>query len=116
MSMLLPSRLGIQDTTNHAGMLEQYCRKLENSLLCCFGTTQIHLQSKHCHQSEHLRCHQNRGRKKCDLCLQPILPHSPHFMSTSQTAHKQGIDHADFIIQALAAQHSGKPPPSIFQS
>ncbi len=39
-----------------------------------------------------------------------------HFMSTSQTAHKQGIDHADFIIEVLAAQHSGKPPPSIFQS
>ncbi len=39
-----------------------------------------------------------------------------HFMSTSQTAHKQGIDHADFIIEALAAEHSGKPPPSIFQS
>jgi transposase len=38
------------------------------------------------------------------------------FMSTSQTAHKQGIDHGDFIIEALAAQHSGKPPPSIFQS
>lgn len=39
-----------------------------------------------------------------------------HFMSTSQTAQKQGIDHADFIIEALAAQHSGQPPPSIFQS
>jgi len=39
-----------------------------------------------------------------------------HFMSTSQTAHKQGIDHADFIIDVLAAQHSGMPPPSIFQS
>jgi transposase len=39
-----------------------------------------------------------------------------HFMSTSQTARKQGIDHADFIIAALAAQHSGKPPPSIFRS
>jgi len=38
-----------------------------------------------------------------------------HFMSTSQTAHKQGIDHADFIIDVLAAQHSGMPPPSIFQ-
>jgi transposase len=39
-----------------------------------------------------------------------------HFMSTSQTAHKQGIDHADFIIDVLAAKHSGMPPPSIFQS
>lgn len=39
-----------------------------------------------------------------------------HFMSTSQTANKQGIDHGDFIIEALAAQHSGKPPPSIFGS
>lgn len=39
-----------------------------------------------------------------------------HFMSTSQTAHKQGIDHADFIIDVLAAQKSGVPPPSIFQS
>jgi len=39
-----------------------------------------------------------------------------HFMSTSQTAHKQGIDHGDFIVKALAAQHAGKPPPSIFQS
>ena len=38
-----------------------------------------------------------------------------HFMSTSQTAHKQGIDHADFILDFLAAQQSGKPPPSIFQ-
>ena len=39
-----------------------------------------------------------------------------HFMSTSQTAHKQGIDHADFIIDVLAARHAGMPPPSIFQS
>ncbi len=39
-----------------------------------------------------------------------------HFMTTSQTARKQGIDHADFIIEVLAAQHSGKPPPSIFRS
>jgi transposase len=39
-----------------------------------------------------------------------------HFMSTSQTAHKQGIDHGDFIIKALAAYHSGAPPPSIFES
>lgn len=38
-----------------------------------------------------------------------------HFMSTSQTAQKQGIDHGDFIIEALAARHSGKPPPSIFK-
>lgn len=39
-----------------------------------------------------------------------------HFMSTSQTARKQGIDHGDFIIKALAAYHSGEPPPSIFDS
>ena len=39
-----------------------------------------------------------------------------HFMSTSQTAHKQGIDHGDFIIQALAAYYSGQPLPSIFDS
>jgi transposase len=39
-----------------------------------------------------------------------------HFMSTSQTAHKQGIDHGDFIIEALAAYYSGKPLPSIFDS
>jgi transposase len=39
-----------------------------------------------------------------------------HFMSTSQTAHKQGIDHSEFIIDVLAAQHAGKPPPSIFRS
>ena len=38
------------------------------------------------------------------------------FMSTSQTARKQGIDHGDFIIRALAAHHSGKPPPSIFNT
>lgn len=38
-----------------------------------------------------------------------------HFMSTSQTAHKQGIDHGDFIIEALAAHQLGKPPPSIFR-
>lgn len=39
-----------------------------------------------------------------------------HFMSTSQTAHKQGIDHGDFIVKTLAAHYSGKPPPSIFDS
>lgn len=39
-----------------------------------------------------------------------------HFMSTSQTAHKQGIDHSEFIIDVLAAQHAGKPPPTIFRS
>jgi transposase len=39
-----------------------------------------------------------------------------HFMSTSQTAHKQGIDHGDFIIQALAAYYSGEPLPTIFDS
>jgi len=39
-----------------------------------------------------------------------------HFMSTSQTAHKQGIDHGNFIKKALAAMHAGKPLPSIFQS
>jgi hypothetical protein len=39
-----------------------------------------------------------------------------HFISTSQTAHKQGIDHSDFIIEVLAAQHAGKPPPTIFSS
>lgn len=39
-----------------------------------------------------------------------------HFMSTSQTAHKQGIDHSEFIINVLAAQHAGKPPPAIFKS
>jgi hypothetical protein len=37
-------------------------------------------------------------------------------MSTSQTAHKQGIDHGDFIIQALAAYYSGEPLPTIFDS
>ncbi len=39
-----------------------------------------------------------------------------HFMSTSQTAHKQGIDHSNFIVEALAARQAGKPPPSIFSS
>jgi hypothetical protein len=39
-----------------------------------------------------------------------------HFMSTSQTAHKQGIDHGDFIVNALVAHHSSKPLPSIFES
>jgi transposase len=39
-----------------------------------------------------------------------------HFMSTSQTAHKQGIDHGNFIIDVLAAKHEGKSPPSIFNS
>ena len=39
-----------------------------------------------------------------------------HFMTTSQTAQKQGIDHSGFIIDALAAHYSGKPPPSIFRS
>jgi transposase len=39
-----------------------------------------------------------------------------HFMSTSQTAHKQGIDHGAFIVEALAAMHAGKSPPSIFDS
>ena len=38
-----------------------------------------------------------------------------HFMSTSQTAHKQGIDHGNFINETLAARKAGKPPPSIFQ-
>jgi transposase len=38
------------------------------------------------------------------------------FMSTSQTAKKQGIDHGDFIIEALAAHYAGKPPPSIYDS
>jgi len=39
-----------------------------------------------------------------------------HFMSTSQTARKQGIDHSEFIIEVLAALHAGKPPPIIFRS
>lgn len=39
-----------------------------------------------------------------------------HFMSTSQTAHKQGIDHGDFIIKALAANYSDAPLPSIFDT
>jgi transposase len=39
-----------------------------------------------------------------------------HFMSTSQTAHKQNINHGEFIRKALAAYHSGQPMPSIFDS
>jgi hypothetical protein len=39
-----------------------------------------------------------------------------HFMSLSQTAHKQGLDLGDFVTKAVAAQVSGSPPPSVFRN
>ena len=38
-----------------------------------------------------------------------------HFMSMAQTAKKQGIPLGEYITKALAAYHSGTPPPSIFK-